>query len=85
MSKTSDYNMSAKEDALNKVEFLANMAIQGKDMYIWVQCVKYAEGLRDAYDAYMDSEAVSALDDLLDAKTEEVTKAFVKRMKEELN
>jgi len=81
MSRISEYNLEAKEECINCLKAIFDIAISIKDAHIWYLGDMYAEGLRDAFNAYLDTAIVEEIDCILVNKQIE----YQKSMKEELN
>lgn len=81
MSKISDYNLEIKEECINCLKTILDTAISTKDAQTWYQGIMYSEGLRDAFNAYLDTAIVEEIDCILVNKQIE----YQKSMKEELN
>ena len=68
MSKISEYNLSQKEFCIKQLEALCDMAISTKDFTVWHTATTYADGLEDAFRAYMDEDTVDKITSIIDDK-----------------
>ena len=68
MSKINDFQQESMESNRAILINLFNEAIENKDLSLYAQATSYAEGLIDAYDAFLSNERTS-IEKIIQVKT----------------